>query len=419
MLLRTQASRSPGRRLRRRWRALAGCATVAVAVACAGCGETSPPPAVGSVVRGPIQILVTAPSVNAIGNPLGVTAFFRETAHAVTAVAGLGRLNGPQTMVMTWFRLTSAGPQLLFSQHMTVTSYGRAYSTAVDRGAMPYGAYEVSASVAGITRTVEWGIYKPRKTASASASAAAPATEAVEPVTPGPAAALPEPVNRTRPCQWQDVIATMPTPTDVDLDVSAYCPQSRQNGVTRGVVLATMSRTNGESLVGAMHNEPGGEIAGNFRFNVCSLPSGSDVPGAKFAVTTIVYYQGMTRSFTFSAGLPGELLGPQVKISSSVPPGTQVHPGEKIKLRVTATEPDRLGAQPGIRNIRVSGPSGLIKIKRYRKVEVGCERFRGGRVLTLTYRVPAVAPKVIKISATSSDFPGAKGGAEITFPFAP
>ncbi len=416
MLLRRQASTAPGRQPRRRWQAVAGCAAVAVAVACAGCGETNPPPPVGSVVGGPIQILVTAPSVNSIGNPLGVTSFYRQTAHAVTAVAGLGRLNGPQPMVVTWYRLTSAGPQLLFSQHMTVTSYGRAYSTAMDRGAMAYGAYEVSASVAGVTRTIEWGVYKPRKTARTKA--AVPATEAVEPVTPGPAGALPEPINRTRPCQWQDVIATMPTPTDVDLNVSAYCPQSRQNGVTRGAVLATMSRTSGESLVGMMHTEPGGEIAGNFRFNVCALPSGSDVPGAKFGVTTIVYYQGLTKSFTFSAGLPSELLGPQVSISSSVPPGTQVHPGEKIKLRITATEPDRLGAQPGIRNIRVSGPSGLIKVKRYRRVDTGCERFRGDRVLVLTYRVPAVAPKVIKISATSSDFPGAKGSSEITFPFA-
>jgi hypothetical protein len=394
---------------------LAGCAALSVTVACAGCGETNPPPPVGSVVRGPIQILVTAPSVNSIGNPLGVTSFYRPSAHAVTAVAALGRLNGPQTMVMTWLRLTSAGPQLLFSQQMTVTSYGRAYSTAVDRGAMPYGAYEVSATVAGVTRTIEWGVYKPRKKATAKSLP----TVAVEPVTPGPSGALPEPINRTRPCMWQDVILTMPTPTDVDLDISAYCPQSRHSGPTRGVVLATMSRVIGESLVGMMHNEPGGEIAGDFRFNVCALPSGSDVPGAKVDLTTIVYYQGLTRSFTLGAGLPGELLGPQVRISSSVPPGTQVHPGEKIKLRITATEPDRLGAQPGIRSIRVSGPSGLIKVNRYRKVETGCERFRGSRVLTVTYRVPAVAPKVIKISATSSDFPGAKGGAEITFPFAP
>jgi hypothetical protein len=410
VLLRTQASRSSGRRLRR-WQALAGCA--AVALACVGCGATNPPPPIGSAVRGPIQILVTAPSVDTLGNPVGVTSLYRPGAHSIVAVAALGRLNGPRTMVMTWSRLTGSGAQTLFSQQMTVTSYGRAYSTAVARGAIPYGAYEVSAKVAGVTRTVEWGVYRSR-----SMTAVATSTKTPPSLTPGPAAALPEPINRSRTCQWQDVIAAMPTPTDLDLDVSAYCPESRQNGPTRGAILATMSKTSGEDLIGLMHLEPGGVIAGNFRFNVCTLPAGSDIPGAKLGITTIVYYQGSTRSFTFSAGLPGELLGPQVSISSSVPPGTQVYPGEKIKLQVTATEPDRLGAQIGIANIRVAGPDGRIKFKRYPRVRTGCERYRAYRVLQLTYRVPANAPKVIKIVAVTSDFPGAKAAAEISFPLA-
>jgi hypothetical protein len=416
VLLRRQANPT-GRRLRRRWQALAGCA--AVAVACAGCGQTDPPPPVGSVVSGPIQILVTAPSINSIGNPVGVTSFYRPDAHSVTAVAALGQLSGPQTMVITWSQLTAAGPKPLFSQHLTVTSYGRAYSTAVDSGAMAYGAYEVSATVAGVTRTIEWGVYKSAKaTVGTSAKVAGPPDEAVEPLTPGTAAARPEPINRTRTCQWQDVIATMPTPQDLHIDVSAYCPQSRANGPTRGTVLATMGTPNGQRLVGMMHNEQGGLIVGNFRFNVCSLPFGSDVPGAHIAETTIVYYQGTTRSFTFTAGLPGSLLGPQVSISSSVPPGTPVHPGEKIKLRITTTESDRTGAQPGIRNVRVSGPSGLIKVKRYRKVVSGCGTSRADRVLNLTYVVPASAPNVIKILVSSSVFRGATTSSAITFPFA-
>jgi hypothetical protein len=384
-----------------------------VAVACVGCGATSAPPPVGSVIGGPIQILVTAPSIDTLGNPVGVTSFYRPQSRAVVAVAALGRLNGPQALVMTWSRLTGNGAQTLFSQHITVTSYGRAYSTALAHGAIPYGAYEVSVSVAGVTRTTEWAVYKPRRQSAVTTSAKTTAS-----LTPGPAAALPEPINRSRTCQWQDVIAAMPTPTDLDLDVSAYCPESRQNGPTRGAILATMSKTSGEDLIGMMHLEPGGVIAGDFRFNVCTLPSGSDIPGAKLGITTIIYYQGTSRSFTFAAGLPGDLLGPQVSISSSVPPGTQVHPGEKIKLQVTATEPDRLGAQIGIANIRVAGPDGRIKFKRYRRVRTGCAKSRADRVLELTYRVPANAPKVIKIVAVTSDFPGAKAAAEVSFPFA-
>ena len=35
-------------------------------------------------------------------------------------------------LVITWSRMTGSGPQPLFSQRLTVPSYGMAYSTAQD-----------------------------------------------------------------------------------------------------------------------------------------------------------------------------------------------------------------------------------------------------------------------------------------------
>jgi hypothetical protein len=412
--LRTQASspespRRAGRnRLRGRWQALA--AGVAVAIGCAGCSGTTAPAPVGTVVSGPIQILVTARSVDQIGDPIGVTSFYRAESHAATAVALLGRLNGPQTLVMTWSRVTPSGPQVLFSQHLRVTSYGRAYGTAVTHGTMPTGIYQVSVSVAGATRTAKWGVYTPKRASPASLAKTA------MPLTAGPAASLPQPSTPARLCQQQHFVAAIHSPSVVDLNVSAFCPESGANKVTRGTVLATMNRSGGVRLIGMMRMQPDGLIVGNFRFNVCDLPSGSDVPGSRLGITTIIYYNGSTRSFTFSSGLPGEIFGPTVTISSSVPPGTPVHPGQEIHLKVAAAEPDGLGPQPGIGNVKVLGPDGLIKFVRYPRHKTGCEKFRGYRVVQVTYRVPVTTQKSIKISATSSDLPGATATSSVTFP---
>jgi hypothetical protein len=405
-----QATSSPGRRrYRLRWQALA--AGVAVAVACAGCGATDPPRPVGRTIGGPIQILVTAKRVD-FGDPAGVTSFFKPTTHSVTAMVLLGKLDGPRELVMTWSRMTDHGPQTFFSQHLTVTSYEHAYSTAVARENMSYGVYEVAASVAGATRTVEWGVYQSGHTEVTGLHGP------TVPLTAGRAEALPVPAlpPAMKRCLGEDAIATMTSPTELNLNVSAVCPESRWNKVTRGTVLASMAKNDGVGVIGTMRMQPGGVISGNFRFNVCNMPAGSDVPGARIGFTTIVYYLGTTRSFTFSTGLPAELLGPGVTISSNVPPGTAVRPGEQIKLKVMASEPRRLGTQSGIRSIRVYGAGRLVSLVRYPKVLRGCSRFRGDRVLTLTYRVPAVAPKVITITALTRDWPGAKASAQISFP---
>jgi hypothetical protein len=416
VFLRTQASAAPGRRarpglrFRGRLRALAGC--VAVAAACAGCGATNPPPPLGKVVSGPIQILVTSQSVNRVGDPVGVTNYFPATSHAATAVAVLGKLSGPQELVMTWSRVTGAGSQVLFSQHMMVTSYGRAYTTAVTRGTMPFGTYEVTASVAGVTRTTEWAVFGPGHTTAADYATT------VAPFAAGHPVAMPRPSRLGHLCDSQDTIAAMPTPNDMDLNVSVICPDTRANKVIRGVVLATMGHNLGLRLIGMMHTEPGGVIAGNFRFNVCSLPQGTDLPGARLGITTIVYYLGDTRDFTFVAGLPADLHGPDVTISSSVPAGSPVHPGEKIKLRVTATEPDRLGPQSGIGNVKVFASNRLIRFARYRKELTGCNMLRSDRVLNITYTVPHEAPKVITVMARTSNIPGSTAMTHISFPFA-
>jgi hypothetical protein len=401
-----------------RRQALAGGAALAVAVACAGCGGTSPLPPAGTVVTGPIQLLVTSDSMTPGGGPVGVTSYYRGDTRKAVAVAVLGKLSGPAELVMTWSRLTAAGPQVLFSKDITVSSYGRAYSWAISRGTLPLGNYQVSASVAGVTRTAEWEVFAPLSKRPADYARTA------SPVIAGSSGALAQPPKPANACDRQQVIVSMQTTTKVDVNISAYCPVGGKNKATRGALLATMGHGNGTTrLIGTMHLGPGGIITGNFAFNVCSLPGGSDQPRQDIQLTTLVYYLGTSRDFTALYGIPADHSDPIVSIASSVPAGTAVHPGEKIRLKLVANEPAHLGPQTGIRDIRLDGPSGpgpsvRLKSTYYPRIAAGCNTARNHRSMTVTYTVPAVAPKVITLVATASDFPNHTATATVSFPFA-
>jgi hypothetical protein len=385
-----------------------------VVAALAGCDSTSAPPPVGSALSGPIQFLVTSKSVDPLGDPVGVTAFYPRMAPSITAVVLLGQLHGPQHLAITWSKVTSQGLQTLFTRQLTVTSFGRAYSTAIPRGPMSFGTYRVTATVAGATRSATWAVFASRHRDVSGMDLP------VTPMTSGPARSLPELPEGPSAlwCQSQHTITTMTGPTEFEVDVAAVCPEAGQNKVTKGAVLATMSQPGyGVVLVGNLRLDPGGVLGGSFKFNVCSLPAGTDVPGAKIYLSTIIYYLGSTQSFGFSSELPAELLGPGIRMSSNVPPGTPVTPGEKIRLQVTATEPDKLGTQIGIGDIKVYAQGQRIRAASYPVPQTGCLD-RGLRVLNLTYQVPSGASNTLKIQAVTSDATGAKAATSVSFPVA-
>ena len=408
MFLCRQATISrPGTRPRLRWQTFVGCAVVALV--CVACNGTSAPPPVGTPVTGAIQMLVTAKSVDQFGNPLRLTSYYPASASSATAVVLLGQLTGTQNLSVTWSRVTPTGPQVLFTKQVMATSYGRVDSTIDARGTLPVGTYEVSATVGGQTRTIEWAVYAPRGHSPAQVAGQ---------LTAGPTVAHPQqpPPPASHLCAKAQIVAPMVSPTDVDVHVSAVCPETGENKVTRGIILGTMSKA-GVRLVGTMHMQPGGVIAGNFRFNVCTLPAGSNVPGARLALRAIVYYRGETRDFTYLAGLPADMSQPSIRMHASVPPGTQVHPGEKIVLTVNATESTRLGTQIGIRDIHVGGPVGWVTSAHFQRGAGGCGLARGNRTFKTTYTVPAAAPKVIKLVGATSDWPGNVATTSISYQF--
>lgn len=345
------------------------------------------------------------------GWPRGLSQYFADRDRAVYAVAFLGDLDGATQLTMTWSRLTGHGYQQLFSRQVPVTSYGLAYSSAVTPGTLPVGNYQVRATVAGITRSVDWAVYPSAHTTTASfAQASTPR--------PGGSGLIPQTIPKV-PCQQVQTSVSMPSISTVRIVLSAYCPQGRATGPTRGTVIATMDRNAGVWLVGPLHLLPSGVLTGSYSLDVCKLPGGSDQPGQSLYFSTVVYYKGLTRSFSNLYTLPPAHLAPAVSISSSVPAGTRVHPGEKITLRVAAAEPTTFGPEVSIKSIRIAAASGqVIKSRYFRAAPPGCDQSTLRRTISFTYTVPAGAPKTLMLTASAVGAGSRIGTATISFPVA-
>lgn len=401
------------RRLRAaRWQVLA--AAGAVALVCSGCGTTSPPKPLGRPAQGPILSLVTSLNITG-GRPHDLTQYFpirdKGAARSIYATVYLGDLHGGTQLVMTWSRLTSRGLDVLFSKEVPVSSYGVAYTSGVTPGTLPPGTYQVSASVDGVTRDVYWTVFTPPGTTAADFA------KTTEPLRLGPSGSLPQFLPQV-PCVQVQSSTSMPTTTDVRLVVSAYCPQDHRNGPTRGIVVATMNHNAGEWLVGRMSLQPTGMLTGSFNLNVCNLPDGSNEPGTPLYFSSIIFYRGTSRNYSTSYLLPPAHLPPVVIISSSVPAGAQVYPGEKIVLHVTGSEPVAFGAEDPVRTIVVTGPGGnVVTSRQFRPAghrdKCGTQQLR--KTIRLTYVVPAGAHGPLTLAATAIGLEHHFGRSTITF----
>jgi hypothetical protein len=395
---------------RSRWRALAGIA--ALVAACAGCGsvsDTSAPPPLGRASYGPIVDIVTA-QLLVNGRPRGLTQYFPVRARAVYAVAFLGDVHGATHMTMTWSRVTGNGLQRLFSKDVPVTSYGMAYTTGETPGTLPVGTYQVTATVGGTTRSIDWTVFTPPNTTGADFARTASAVRA------GGSGLTPQPIPRI-PCEAVMSTVSMPSTTTVRLMLTGYCPQDRRSGPSRGAVIATMDRNAGMWLVGSLHLAHDGMLTGSYSLNVCKLPGGSIWPGKTLFYSSVVYFDGQSRNFTGTYVLPPAHLAPVLTIRSSVAPGTRVHPGEQIVLHVTAAEPARFGPEEAVRSITISGPAGeVVKFRRFRKAPPGCDLAWLRRTIRVTYTVPTGGPKTVTLTASAPGAAGRVGTTAISFP---
>jgi hypothetical protein len=145
-------------------------------------------------------------------------------------------------------------------------------------------------------------------------------------------------------------------------------------------------------------------LGGDFDVRYCSLPPyGSDLPGAVLR-TKVVVDEPAHFDVTSQYTLPDDKAPPVLSGGSTPPHGTRVHPGQVIKVHITATEPTDHGPQEGIQDIQLLGPDGLVDSAQYGNHPTGCDMSRLTKTLNTTYTVPENPPPVIHLTAVAHDF---------------
>jgi hypothetical protein len=145
-------------------------------------------------------------------------------------------------------------------------------------------------------------------------------------------------------------------------------------------------------------------LGGDFDVRYCSLPPyGTDLPGAVFR-TKVVVDEPAHFDITDEYTLPDDKAPPLLSGGSTPPHGSRVHPGQVIKVHITATEPTDQGPQEGIQDIQLLGPDGLVDSAQYGNHPKACDMSRLTKTLNTTYTVPENPPPVIHLTAVAHDF---------------
>jgi hypothetical protein len=200
------------------------------------------------------------------------------------------------------------------------------------------------------------------------------------------------------------------------LGADIHCAPAAPAVTYSGSMFATMASS--LRLVGHLDFDGKDQLSGTFdEVDLCSLPGGSDLPGAKLTYEAVVYVPGPTREFVDHDTLePIHGLPPLLTGGSNPAHGTLVHAGQTISVHITATEPTDDGPQEGIHDIQLTGPDGLIKSQDYGTHPVACDTSRLRKTLTANYTVPDNPPAVIHLTAIAHDFVGHEATLSADFP---
>jgi hypothetical protein len=205
-------------------------------------------------------------------------------------------------------------------------------------------------------------------------------------------------------CSADDGPTAVAGPETVHVLGEVMCRETSSSASDDGSIFATMAHS--LRFIAPLDNRGSGLLAAEADVDLCSLPGGSDLPGAKLTYEFVLYKPGPTREFTFDYTLPDDRAAPLLRGGSNPPHGTTVQAGDTIKIHITASEPTNKGAQEGIEDIQLMGPDGLIDSADYGKHPIACDRSRLSKTLTTTYTVPENPPAVIHLTAIAHDFAG-------------
>ena len=157
-----------------------------------------------------------------------------------------------------------------------------------------------------------------------------------------------------------------------------------------------------------------------YGFELCAtVPSASDLPGAKITAQLISYDSKADVSSTII--LTPDTEKPTLNTSSTPRKGTKVKAGDTIKVRMEASEEytsTRSGWQTGVKRIQLidEGPNPVV-VPRWEGIGMrACSAKQWKQFLEVTYTVPANPPPVIRLRAIAEDFAGNKDEDVAEFP---
>ena len=210
-------------------------------------------------------------------------------------------------------------------------------------------------------------------------------------LTPGPSGTIAALSSPSHGCSQEspNYYNYMDNPDTLALEVIFHCPLP---GPYRGDEFATMRGP--FSPLGPLSGNPGSgfyAVSGEWlHLDPCKLPGGSDLPGAVLIYKTVISgpsHQGLSAVDYWT--LPSRSDGPVLTAGSTPPHGTRVHPGEVIKIHITATEANGGAPESGIQEIALGlSPLGTIDKATYGDHPTACDKSRLTKTLTTTYTVP-------------------------------
>ena len=414
-----------------------------------------------------------ASSIDAKGQLVNPRFSFPQTEPQITAIAQVGNVKGSQ-LTITWYKTSDDGDEKLFEHQITVKSHDRAFSVAKNPGGIfSAGTYKVVATLEGQTKDTEFDVTPPKAAQNNTSSnrdekhfedqaeskndrtvsvetnsdgllqavsyesvpdqdrmqkVSLNASSGITPAVPtgsiaakgklpvggqsGTVAQPPKPLLGPS-ASGCDVTVNSQRAEGPDLDGGA----DTVDVISAGVCSEQRSIQVYASVAGAPQYVGGYEtgVAGNyaiFAVSPCWLTGGSDLPGTKVTVKAIAVDSSLKELASASRviTLGDDTLAPRVNVISSPARGTKVKTGDKINLKVMATEKRRGGPwQTGVKMIQITAqPGGPVKDPWVNPSALpkACEEKTWEHKEEATYVVPKNPPPIIKICALAQDYFG-------------
>jgi hypothetical protein len=358
-------------------------------------------------------------SVDDNGQVVDARYVFAPTDAQMEVVVQVGVLSAPAAMSVTWYEMTDAGDQKLFTHTVQVSEYDRAYSIGKNPGTLAEGDYKIIAAVNGQTQQIEVTVAQPtlaqiQAQIQAGKAVAAPGGQSGPPVdggsgkTASAASSNPTPSSGNAPSSagctitvdTDDGNSQDATGSRVDLVVINGCAQPAD-------LLATMDG-GAPITVGVV---PANGL-GFFSVNPCTLSGGTDLPGKQLQLYTIPHTSGtpsgtgaQVKAGPIAVTLGPDISPPHLNFNPNPKPGKLPKGTKQITLDITAEEV-RAGEswQEGVKDIQVFANGTLIDHKDFLNLRgISCDPKSWKQTLQTIYKVPPNTP-LITLCVLAEDF---------------